>query len=335
MNQSAQGTDKVNAIINCHLATGRIGRPGMGPFSLTGQPNAMGGREVGGLANQLAAHMNFSPAEIDRVRRFWNAPNIATREGLKAVQMFEAIERGEIKALWVMATNPAVSLPRAGAVREALNKLELFVVSENVASNDTVNAARTCAASRRRLGREGRHGDEFRAAHLAPARVPAAARRGEAGLVDRDARSRGAWVSATRSPTNLAADIFREHAALSAFENDGTRDFDIGALARASTTRPSTRSSPCYGRRARRPKRRRRASSPMAASSRQTARRASSRPKSRHCAARHRTTIRFVLNTGRVRDQWHTMTRTGLSPRLGQHIAGTVRRGPSGRCGGA
>ncbi len=115
VNQSAQGTDKVGAIINCHLATGRIGRPGMGPFSLTGQPNAMGGREVGGLANMLAAHMNFTPAEIDRVRRFWQAPNIATHEGLKAVAMFEAIERGEIKALWVMATNPAVTLPRAGA----------------------------------------------------------------------------------------------------------------------------------------------------------------------------------------------------------------------------
>ena len=91
VNQSAQGTDKVNAIINCHLATGRIGKPGMGPFSLTGQPNAMGGREVGGLANQLAAHMGFSPAEIDRVGRFWHAPRMAQREGHKAVQMFEAI----------------------------------------------------------------------------------------------------------------------------------------------------------------------------------------------------------------------------------------------------
>ncbi|HZV92374.1 MAG TPA: molybdopterin-dependent oxidoreductase, partial [Caldimonas sp.] len=130
VNQSAQGTDKVNAIINCHLATGRIGKPGMGPFSLTGQPNAMGGREVGGLANQLAAHMGFSPAEIDRVRRFWKAPRMATHEGLKAVQMFEAIERGEIKALWVMATNPALSLPRATAMQSALRKLDLFVVSD-------------------------------------------------------------------------------------------------------------------------------------------------------------------------------------------------------------
>ena len=140
VNQSAQGTDKVNAIINCHLATGRIGKPGASPFSLTGQPNAMGGREVGGLANQLAAHMGFTPPDIDRVRRFWKAPRIATHEGLKAVQMFEAIARGEIKALWVIGTNPAVSLPDADAARAALKKLELFVVSENVRSNDTVNA---------------------------------------------------------------------------------------------------------------------------------------------------------------------------------------------------
>src|SRR5436309_705827 len=138
VNQSAQGTDKVNAIVNCHLATGRIGKPGASPFSLTGQPNAMGGREVGGLANQLAAHMGFTPPDIDRVRRFWKAPRIATHEGHKAVQMFEAIARGEIKALWVIGTNPAVSLPDADVVREAMKKLELFIVSENVMSNDTV-----------------------------------------------------------------------------------------------------------------------------------------------------------------------------------------------------
>src|SRR5205085_8664053 len=138
VNQSDRGTDNITAIINCHLATGRIGRPGMGPLSLTGQPNAMGGREVGGLANQLAAHMNFSADEIDRVGRFWNAPHMAQREGKKAVAMFEAIARGEIKALWVMATNPAMSLPKAGAVRDALSKLELLVVSENVTANDTV-----------------------------------------------------------------------------------------------------------------------------------------------------------------------------------------------------
>ncbi|MFJ5489073.1 molybdopterin-dependent oxidoreductase, partial [Hansschlegelia beijingensis] len=140
VNQSAQGTDKVNAIINVHLATGRIGREGMGPFSLTGQPNAMGGREVGGLANQLAAHMGFDATSVDRVRRFWDAPRMARAEGRMAVDMFEAIDRGEIRALWVMGTNPAASIPRADAVRKALAKLDHFVVSENVASNDTLTA---------------------------------------------------------------------------------------------------------------------------------------------------------------------------------------------------
>ncbi|MBA4271228.1 MAG: nitrate reductase, partial [Methylobacterium sp.] len=140
VNQSAQGTDKVAAILHCHLATGRIGKPGSGPFSLTGQPNAMGGREVGGLANMLAAHMGYAPAEIDRVRRFWNAPRMAQAEGLKAIAMMEAVEAQRIHALWVMATNPAVSLPRADRVRAALGRLDLFIVSENVLSNDTLSA---------------------------------------------------------------------------------------------------------------------------------------------------------------------------------------------------
>ena len=130
-NQSSAGTDKVNAIINCHLATGRIGRPGMGPFSLTGQPNAMGGREVGGLANQLAAHMSFAnPADVDRVRRFWRAPRMATQPGLKAVDMFEAARDGKIKALWILNTNPAVSMPRAGRVRAALGACPFVAVSD-------------------------------------------------------------------------------------------------------------------------------------------------------------------------------------------------------------
>ena len=95
VNQSATGTDKVNAIINCHLATGRIGRPGMGPFSVTGQPNAMGGREVGGLANMLAAHMDIeNPEHRDRVQRFWGSPVIADKAGLKAVDLFQAVGEG-------------------------------------------------------------------------------------------------------------------------------------------------------------------------------------------------------------------------------------------------
>src|SRR5438552_64915 len=229
VNQSAQGTDKVNAIVNCHLATGRIGKVGASPFSLTGQPNAMGGREVGGLANQLAAHMGFTPPDIDRVRRFWKAPRIATHEGLKAVQMFEAIARGEIKALWVIGTNPAVSLPDADVVREALKKLELFIVSENVMANDTVAAgphvllpaqawgekSGTVTNSERRISRQ-------RAFLPSPGEC-----RPDWWMVSEVGKRLGYGAAFN---FGSAADVFREHAALSAFENDGDRDFDIGAL---------------------------------------------------------------------------------------------------------
>jgi assimilatory nitrate reductase catalytic subunit len=317
VNQSAQGTDKVNAILNCHLATGRIGKIGASPFSLTGQPNAMGGREVGGLANQLAAHMVFTPADIDRVRRFWKAPRIATHEGLQAVQMFEAIGRGEIKALWVMGTNPAVSLPNADAAREALKQLELFVVSENVVSNDTVAAgphvlfpaqawgekSGTVTNSERRISRQ-------RAFLDAP---------GEAKpdwWIMAEIGKRLGFAAAF--DFSSAAAVFREHAALSAFENDGGRDFDIGALKSLSDD----------------------AFDEMAPV--QWPLRADAAPQPRFFAAGgffandHR--ARFIapeipalrtettparplrLNTGRIRDQWHTMTRTGLSPRLGQHL---------------
>src|SRR3984957_19238484 len=111
VNQSSSGTDKANSIINAHLLTGRIGRPGMGPFSITGQPNAMGGREVGGLANTLAAHMEFTPADIDRVGRFWRAVRVATRPGLKAVDFFDAGGGGGARAGGFMATQPDARRP--------------------------------------------------------------------------------------------------------------------------------------------------------------------------------------------------------------------------------
>ncbi len=233
VNQSAQGTDKVGAILNCHLVTGRIGKPGAGPFSLTGQPNAMGGREVGGLANQLAAHMNFSPEEIDRVGRFWRAPTMARREGLKAVQMFEAIERGEIKALWVMATNPAVSLPRAGAMRDALGKLDLLVISENVASNDTIKANTHVLLPAAAWGEKGGTvtNSERRISRQRPFLPLPGKAKPDWWIVAQVARRMG---YAEAFNYNSAADVFREHAALSAFENDGSRDFDIGALASLS-----------------------------------------------------------------------------------------------------
>ncbi|HEY6259890.1 MAG TPA: nitrate reductase [Xanthobacteraceae bacterium] len=323
VNQSAQGTDKVNAIINCHLATGRIGRPGMGPLSLTGQPNAMGGREVGGLANQLAAHMGFAPDEIDRVRRFWNAPRMARREGRKAVAMFEAIERGEIKALWVMATNPAVSLPRAGAMREALKRLELFVVSENVLSNDTVNAGAQVLLPAAAWGeKDGTVTNSERCISRQRAFLPPT---GEAkpdwSIVSAVAQRLG---FADAFSFGSAADVFREHAALSAFENEGTRDFDIGGLATLSDQDYDALAPVQW---------------PLSAGEQPGAQSGEKRffaaggfftpdrkarfvpPEPPSLGEATSPAFPFRLNTGRIRDQWHTMTRTGQSPRLAAHVA--------------
>jgi assimilatory nitrate reductase catalytic subunit len=317
VNQSAQGTDKVNAIVNCHLATGRIGKVGASPFSLTGQPNAMGGREVGGLANQLAAHMAFTPPDIDRVRRFWKAPRIATHEGLKAVQMFEAIARGEIKALWVMGTNPAVSLPDADAARAALRKLKLFVVSENVRSNDTVDAGAhvllpaeawgeksgTVTNSERRISRQ-------RAFLDAPGEA-----KPDWWIVGEIAKRLGFGAA---FDFNSAADVFREHAALSAFENNGNRDFDIGAL-KAVSDEGFDAMAPVQWpiRLDAQPQARFFGEGGFFSSDRKARFIAPEIP-----ALRTETTAArpLRLNTGRIRDQWHTMTRTGASPRLGQHL---------------
>ena len=318
VNQSAQGTDKVNAILNCHLATGRIGKLGASPFSLTGQPNAMGGREVGGLSNQLAAHMNFTPPDIDRVRRFWKAPRIATHEGLKAVQMFEAIARGEIKALWVMGTNPVVSLPDADVVRAAMAKLELFVVSENVRSNDTVNSGAhvllpaqawgeksgTVTNSERRISRQ-------RSFLPAPGEA-----RPDWWIVSEVAKRLG---FAAAFDYKSAADVFREHASLSGFENNGSRDFDIGGLS-AMSDEAFDEMGPMqwpmrYGELE--PQARFFANGRFYANDQKARFIAPEIPTLRTETTAARS---LRLNTGRIRDQWHTMTRTGASPRLGQHL---------------
>jgi assimilatory nitrate reductase catalytic subunit len=312
VNQSAHGTDKVNAIINCHLATGRIGKPGMGPFSVTGQPNAMGGREVGGLANQLAAHMNFdSSADVDRVARFWKAPKIAQRAGLKAIDMFRAAGDGRIKALWIMGTNPAVSMPDAGRVRAALKRCDFVAVSD-VTRTDTTRFADVllpAAAwgekdgmvtnSERRLSRQK---------SFLP--LPGEARPDWRIICDVARRMGFGEAFAYESP----AEIFREHAALSAFENEGGRRFDIGGFAEMDRAAydafaPALWPAPARGDGKERLFADGRFQTPDG--------------RGRFVPVRQEGTAHAVdnaypiaLNTGRIRDQWHTMTRTGNVPRL-------------------
>ncbi|TCU07824.1 nitrate reductase [Rhizobium sullae] len=318
VNQSSSGTDKVNAIINCHLATGRIGKPGMGPFSLTGQPNAMGGREVGGLANMLAAHMAIESAEDrDRVQRFWQSPAIAEKPGLKAVDMFKAVGDGRIKALWIMATNPVVSLPDADAVEAAIRACPFVVVSDILKDTDTARHADvllpslgwgektgTVTNSERRISRQRPFLD-----------APGEARADWWQLAEVARRMGFADAFAFASPS----DIFDEHAALSAFENDGGRDFDIGAYAGIEKAAydamaPFQWPQPTGDERA---------------ITRFFAKGGFFHPdrKARFIAVEPAISDRtsaeypFTLNTGRIRDQWHTMTRTGKSARLSAHIA--------------
>jgi len=326
VNQSTSGTDKVNAIVNVHLATGRIGKPGMGPFSLTGQPNAMGGREVGGLANQLAAHMDFTVENIERVRRFWHARRLATAPGLKAVDLFEALDAGRIKAIWIMATNPVVSMPDAERVRRALERCELVVVSDCVRDTDTSACAHvllpattwgeksgTVTNSERRISRQRKflpEPGESRADWWVVAEV---ARRMGFGA-EFDYRS--------------SADVFREHARLSAFENGGTRAFDIGACSGLTDAEYDALEPFQWPRRAERGAARTindgaGGSEPRPfADGRFFTRSGKAQliaTPPRAPAERATPDYPLVMNTGRIRDQWHTMTRTGHSPRLMGH----------------
>ena len=322
VNQSSQGTDKVNAIINCHLATGRIGKPGAGPFSITGQPNAMGGREVGGMANMLAAHMEIeNPEHRDRVQRFWNAPAVAQKPGLKAVEMFQAVADGRIKALWIMATNPVDSMPDADAVEAAIKACPFVVVSDVLAKTDTVRHAHvrlpaaawgekdgTVTNSERRISRQRAFLD-----------LPGEARPDWQIVAEVSRRMGFGEAFAYETPW----EIFAEHAALSGFENGGARDFDIGAygdLGEEGYDALETFQWPA-------PSSQKTAPGPSITRFFAGGNFYTTDRKARFVAVRAATEIRtnpaypLILNTGRVRDHWHTMTRTGKSPRLSQHIA--------------
>ncbi len=319
VNQSSNGTDKVNSIINCHLATGRIGKPGAGPFSVTGQPNAMGGREVGGLANMLAAHMELSSVDDRKlVQSFWNSPTIASKPGLKAVDMFRAVADGAVKAIWIMGTNPVVSAPEADLVRRALERCEFVVVSDVVGSTDTVLCADvllpslawgeksgTVTNSERRISRQ-------RAFLSAPGES-----KPDWWQICEVARRMGFADSFAYGGVQ---DIFAEHAALSGFGNGGKRDFDISAWQEPDADR--------YERM--RPFQWPQPSGSVEQHTRFFSDGGFFTPDRKAqfiaadflpAASKTNTDFPLVLNTGRIRDQWHTMTRTAKTPRLMSHIS--------------
>lgn len=317
VNQSTQGTDKVNSIINCHLGTGRVGKPGASPFSITGQPNAMGGREVGGLANMLAAHMGFdNPQHPKLVQEFWNSPKIAKKPGFKAVEMFDAINDGYIKAVWIMATNPAVSLPNADLVNAALDKCEFVVVSDIIEKTDTTRHADVLLPASGWGEKDGTVTNSERRISRQRSFLPKAGDAKPDWWIICEVAKRMGFASGF--PYRHQAEIFNEHAALSGYENNGQRDFDISDLVGISADDYNDLQPFQW---------------PRANGVETTPRMLgdgaffTASGKAQFVAVNNQAPANavsedypLVLNSGRVRDHWHTMTRTGKSPKLSSHL---------------
>ncbi|OBT15570.1 nitrate reductase [Vibrio sp. UCD-FRSSP16_10] len=319
VNQSSSGSDKVNAILNCHLATGKIGKAGSGPFSVTGQPNAMGGREVGALANTLTAHMEFdNPNHQKWVSDFWQTSNLATKAGLKAIDMFDAIESGKIKAIWIMATNPMVSLPNSKKIKSALEKCPLVVVSDCIADTETTRMADivlpaqgwseksgTVTNSERRISRQRR---------ILPS--PGLAKP-DWWIVSQVAQKMG---HSSAFNYQHEGEIFNEYANLTTIGNrNGERDLNLIGLTTLDDqgySRLMPQQWPVTSHQKTHVNQRLFSDGQFFTPN----------AKARFIAVSHRAPIAtasehapLILNSGRTRDHWHTMTRTGLSAKLGEH----------------
>ncbi len=317
VNQSSAGTDKVNAILNCHLATGRIGRPGMGPFSVTGQPNAMGGRETGGLANMLAAHLDLdNAAHRAAVAEFWGSDVVPDTPGLKAVDLFQAAGDGRIKALWIACTNPVVSLPEADAVAGAIGNCDFVVVSDIMADTDTMQLADVALPALGWGEKDGTVTNSDRTISRQRAALPPPGYARADWDIFAEVGRRMGWSEAFDYQN--AAEIFREHATLSGIAGGLGRDFDISGLSDLTDGAYESLEPMRWP-----VSRDRRGGRFFGDGSFYTP-----DGRARFVPVTHRAPAQdinrrypFRLNSGRIRDQWHTMTRTSKAPRLTRHLA--------------
>lgn len=310
VNQSASGTDKVNAILNCHLATGRIGTAGCGPFSVTGQPNAMGGREVGGLANMLANHLDIeNAAHRDTVQTFWNSPKICKNAGLKAVDLFNACGSGKIKALWIMSTNPVVSMPDADKVAKAIQNVPFVAVSDIMARTDTGDLADVLLPAAGWGEKDGTVTNSERRISRQRAFLPVPAQARPDWRIISDVATRMGFGTAFTYDT--PADIFAEYIALDAAARPFARDLDLSIFADVDYANLVPTQWP-------------RNDTRFFADGKFYHAHGKARMLALTAPALQKTERNLnilTLNTGRNRDQWHTMTRTGKAPKLGAHLA--------------
>ncbi len=313
LNQSAHGTQNNAGIIHLHLATGHIGKPGAGPFSLTGQPNAMGGREVGGLSNLLSAHRDLAnPEHRAEVARLWGIPDVPAKPGKSTVNLFKALKTGEIKAVWIACTNPAQSLPNQGAVREALQAAEYVVLQETYGNTDTADYADLLLPASGWAEKHGTVTNSERCITRIQSAIPAPgeARHDWEIVVDfarRLGEKLGHADAARLFPYACPEDIFNEHR-----ESTRGRDLDITGLSYALLEAQGPQQWP-YPEGARAGKLR----------LYEDGRFPTADGKARFVAIEHQPTAELTtpelpisLLSGRMRDQWHGMSRTGTVPRL-------------------
>ncbi len=318
LNQWATGTDKNTALINLHLATGQIGRPGAGPLSLTGQPNAMGGREVGGMATLLPGHRDLAnPEHRAEMARFWGVQAISARPGKSAVELFDALHDGSIKAVWIACTNPAHSLPDQSRAEEALRRASFVVVQEAFSGTDTSAFADLLLPAATWGEKEGTVTNSERRVSRVRALVPPPGEARPDWVIAEDfARRLACHLKRPQEAAGFAhataAEVYREYR-----ETTRGRDLDISALDHERLDRQGPQQWPVdqgtgHGtlrlytdRRFATADGRARFTAPP------------------YRAAAESTDAQFPLhlNTGRLRDQWHGMSRTGLVPQLFNHAA--------------
>ena len=310
LNQSKVGVEKNGALINLHLLTGQIGKPGAGPFSLTGQPNAMGGREVGGMANLLAAHRVLSnAADREEVARFWGVDKLPANPGLTATQMFNALESGKLKAVWVICTNPVVSMPNANQVDRALRKAKFVVVQDISAKSETAAFADMVLPAAGWLEKSGTMTNaERRVSYLPALAKPPGQARPDADIICDFARHMGYNGFSYRD----VSEVYDEYALMTA----GTH-IDVSGLSHQRLRTEGTFQWPVPHPEHEGTKRLfadRRFYTPNG--------RARFMSTSSHLAGLPKPPPGkpYILTSGRIRDQWHTMTRTGTVARLRRHI---------------
>lgn len=317
LNQSTSGTDKNAGLINLHLATGQIGKPGAGPFSLTGQPNAMGGREVGGMANLLSAHRNLAnPEDRAAVAKLWCIDSVPESPGKTAVDMFNGLRDGSIKAIWIACTNPAQSMPDLNSVHDSLAQAELVVVQDAFHDTDTTAFADVLLPATTWGEKEGSvTNSERRITHVQPAvKAPGLARHDWRIAVDFAWRL-GQRLDHGKDATQLfpytkAEEIFNEHR-----ESTRGRDLDITGISYALLDSQGPQQWPFP-------------SGAQQGRARLYSDGVFQKPNGKaHFAntiykgTAEKTDARHPLHlmTGRLRDQWHGMSRTGNVAQLFNH----------------